>query len=112
MFVSNSKKGQAVALDKQLELYNYDYSEDIAYSTNSTYTLKQTFEKVSSNRVASKVVRKIQETTIGYKGTNTYSYKDTTDNIFTLGDKLFTDGLTKQQKANDNNLGALSDDVL
>ena len=113
MFVSNGKKGYIVALDKQLELHNYDYSKDIAYSTNSTHALKQTFEKISSNREASKIVREMQETAIGYQGTNTYSYKDSTDDVFALSNKLFTDGLTKQQKVIDgNDPGALSNDVL
>ena len=109
--VSNSKKGYAVALDEQLELYNYNYSKDIAYSTNSTYDLTQTFQKISSNRAASKVVRKMQETAIGYKGSNTYSQKDSLLDVFTLGNKLFTEGLIRQQKPDSNDLGALSDNI-
>ena len=39
-----------------LELYNLDYSEDIAYYGNSTYTIVETFRKQALNRKAGRVL--------------------------------------------------------
>ena len=44
------KRSKAVALDKQLKLYNLDYSKDIAYQSNSIYNIATTFRKVVLNR--------------------------------------------------------------
>ena len=93
-----------------MELHNYDYSEDIAHSANSTHDLAHTFQKIAGNRTAGKIVRTIWENNIGYQGTNTYSQKDSLLDVFTLGDKLFTDGLAKWQKSG-NETGALSNDI-
>ena len=71
-----------------LELYNLDYSEDIVHYSNSTHNLVATFRKVALNRKASRILRKMFETGIGYKASSSYSVKDASIDIYSRGEKL------------------------
>ena len=71
-----------------LELYNLDYSKDIAYYSNSTHNLVTTFRKVTLNREASRLLRKAFEASISRKGSSSYSVKDTSLDIYSRSKKL------------------------
>ena len=71
-----------------LELYNLDYSEDIAYYGNSTYTIVETFRKQALNREAGRILRKMFETSISYKASNLYIVKDASLDVYSRAEKL------------------------
>ena len=86
-----------MASDEQLELHNLDYSLDISQFANSTHDLAATFRKVSLCREAGKVLRKTFETGIGREASGAHSIKSAATDVFSLAEKLVSDGLAKEQ---------------
>lgn len=89
----SGKRRKAIASNKQLELYNLDYTIDYKVNANSIYDIAATFRKVALNRESNRKHRDMFESGISIEGSNSYSYKDDSVDIFSQGDKLFTDGL-------------------
>ena len=78
-----------------LELYNLDYAINYKVNTNSTYNIATIFQKVDLNYKSNRKYYKIFESSISIEGSNSYSYKDDSIDIFSLGNKLFIDRLIK-----------------
>jgi hypothetical protein len=76
-----------------LELHNLDYSEDIKINANSTYNIRAIFIKVALNREARNVARSIIESSMDVNITTSHSAKDSTVDIISLSNKIFSDGL-------------------
>ena len=79
-----------------LELYNLNYSKDIARYANSTYDLAATFKKVALNREASSYIRTILEARLSRATSASYTAKDYFINKFSLIDKLIYNNLAKR----------------
>lgn len=94
----SSRRSYTLAANELQELYNLDYTLDYNSKGNSTYNLVAIFRKVALNRKQNKVTRKIQESDIGRKGSNRYTNKDATLDVFSLADKLYKDSRVKQTK--------------
>ena len=80
-----------------LELYNLNYSEDIAQFSNLTHDIVATFRKITLNREPSRIVRRMFKGGIGREGktSTSYSKKDASVDIFSLADKLIYNSLVK-----------------
>lgn len=90
------RRSKAVASNEMLELYNLDYAINYKVNANSTYNIAATFRKVVLNRESNQKHRKMFESGISIEGSNSYSHKDNTIDIFSQGNKLFIDRLIKQ----------------
>ena len=71
-----------------LELYNLDYSEDIAYYGNSIHTIVETFRKQALNRKAGRILRKMFEIGISREASNLHTVKDASLNVYSRAEKI------------------------
>jgi len=76
-----------------LELYNLNYSEDIAIFSNLTYNLTATFRKKALYYKATRILRTIYKIGMSRKASGAYIIKDASVDIYSLIDKLIIDGL-------------------
>ena len=98
----SSKRGKAVAANEQLELYNLNYSEDIAQFANSTHNLAATCRKVALNRETTRIYRKMFEASS--KVSTKHTQKNSKVDIFSLAYKILKQGQAKQRPRNDSTL--------